>query len=93
MGLDNPQKIMANAQGGRLAAPAWTSFMREVYERKPSPPDWPRPAGITTRVVDGGTGLLHGPECPVEDAYTEYFLAGTEPTKECPRRTTIMGKP
>jgi len=93
MGLDNPQKIMANAQGGRLAAPAWTSFMREVYERKPSPPDWPRPSAITTRVVDGGTGLLHGPGCPVEDAYTEYFLPGTEPTKECPRRTTIMGKP
>ena len=93
MGLDNPQKIMANAQGGRLAAPAWTSFMREVYERRPSPPDWPRPSAITTRVVDGGTGLLHGPGCPVEDAYTEYFLPGTEPTKECPRRTTIMGKP
>jgi penicillin-binding protein 1A len=93
MGLDNPQKIMANAQGGRLAAPAWTSFMREVYERRPSPPDWPRPSAITTRVVDGGTGLLHGPGCPVEDAYTEYFLPGTEPTKECPRRTTLMGKP
>jgi penicillin-binding protein 1A len=93
MGLDNPQKIMANAQGGRLAAPAWTSFMREVYERKPSPPDWPRPPDITTRVVDGGTGLLHGPGCPIEDAYTEYFLPGTEPTKECPPRTTIMGKP
>ncbi len=46
-----------------------------------------------TRVVDGGTGLLHGPGCPVEDAYTEYFLPGTEPTKECPRRTNIMGKP
>ena len=93
MGLDNPQKIMANAQGGRLAAPAGTSFMREVYERKPSPPDWPRPSDITTRVVDGGTGLLHGAGCPIEDAYTEYFLPGTEPTKECPPRTTIMGKP
>jgi penicillin-binding protein 1A len=93
MGLDNPQKIMANAQGGRLAAPAWTSFMREVYERKPSPPDWPRPSAITTRVVDGGTGLLHGSGCPMEDAYTEYFLPGTEPTKECPPRTNIMGKP
>lgn len=93
MGLDNPQKIMANAQGGRLAAPAWTSFMREVYERRPAPPDWPRPLDITTRVVDGGTGLLHGAGCPIEDAYTEYFLPGTEPTKECPHRTNIMGKP
>src|SRR6478752_569372 len=29
MGLDKPQKIKGNAQGGVLAAPAWTAFMRE----------------------------------------------------------------
>jgi penicillin-binding protein 1A len=92
MGLDKPQKIMANAQGGRLAAPAWTSFMREVYERKPEPPDWPRPSGITSRVIDEPTGLLHGPQCPPEDAYTEYFIPGTEPTRECPRRSAPVVK-
>lgn len=86
IGFDQPKQIMSNAQGGRLAAPAWTSFMREVYERKPAPPDWPRPPGITSRYVDDVTGLLHGPQCPVEDAYTEYFLPGTEPTRQCPRR-------
>ena len=86
VGLDKPQKIMNNAQGGRLAAPAWTAFMREVYERKPAPPDWPRPGAITSRLIDEPTGLLHGPQCPAEDAYTEYFLPGTEPTRECPRR-------
>ena len=90
MGFDAPQKIMPNAQGGRLAAPAWTSFMREVYERKPAPPDWPRPSSLVSRIVDVGTGLLHGPLCPVEDAYTEWFIAGTEPTLECPRRTTVI---
>jgi penicillin-binding protein 1A len=89
MGLDKPQKIMANAQGGRLAAPAWTTFMREVYERKPEPPDWPRPREIISRVIDEPTGLLHGPQCPVEDAYTEYFIPGTEPTKECARRAVV----
>jgi penicillin-binding protein 1A len=89
MGLDRPQKIMANAQGGRLAAPAWTSFMREVYERKPAPPDWPRPKEIISRLVDEPTGLLHGEQCPTEDAYTEYFIPGTEPTKECPGRSAV----
>ena len=88
MGLDKPQKIMSNAQGGRLAAPAWTAFMREVYERRPSPPDWPRPSAITSRLIDEPTGLLHGSQCPAEDAYTEYFLPGTEPTRECPRRAS-----
>jgi penicillin-binding protein 1A len=86
IGFDQPKKIMDNAQGGRLAAPAWTSFMREVYERKPPPPDWPRPPAITSRLTDRVTGLLHGPLCPIEDAYTEYYLPGTEPTRECPRR-------
>ena len=36
MGFDKPKKIKANAQGGELAAPAWTAFMKEVYRRKPA---------------------------------------------------------
>jgi penicillin-binding protein 1A len=86
IGFDQPRQIMSNAQGGRLAAPAWTSFMREVYERKPAPPDWPRPPAITSRLVDDVTGLLWGPQCPSSDAYTEYYLPGTEPTRQCPAR-------
>ncbi|HLA90228.1 MAG TPA: PBP1A family penicillin-binding protein [Gemmatimonadaceae bacterium] len=93
MGLDKPQKIMANAQGGRLAAPAWTTFMREVYERKPEPPDWPRPRELIARVIDEPTGLLHGPQCPLEDAVTEWFIPGTEPTRECPRRAPAPRPP
>ncbi|MBM4193489.1 MAG: PBP1A family penicillin-binding protein [Gemmatimonadetes bacterium] len=92
IGFDTPRPIMANAQGGRLAAPAWTSFMREVYERKPAPPDWPRPSGLTSRSIDEPTGLLHGPLCPSEDAYTEFFLPGTEPTRECPRRSRATSR-
>ena len=58
MGFDHPQKIMSNAQGGRLAAPAWTSFMSEIYQRQPAPPDWPRPDGLVMREIDKYTGLL-----------------------------------
>jgi len=57
IGFDQPKKIKDNAQGGTLAAPAWTAFMREVYERKPAPPDWPRPFGIVSVVIDPATGL------------------------------------
>src|SRR2546428_14119446 len=57
-GLDRPQKIKDNAQGGVLAAPAWTAFMSEVYRRKPPPPDWPRPTSIVTREIDISSGLL-----------------------------------
>lgn len=72
MGFDKPQKIMANAQGGRLAAPAYTQLMMEVYRRKPSPPDWPRPESIITKDACGPNGL-----------YTEYFLTGTETDDGC----------
>ena len=86
MGFDKPQKIMPNAQGGRLAAPAWTQFMIEAYQRKPSPPDWPRPSSLVSRQVDDFTGLLANPGCPSSDAYFEWFIPGTEPIAECPPR-------
>ena len=81
MGLDKPQKIKANAQGGVLAAPAWTAFMNEVYRRKPAPPDWPRPEGIVVREIDPVSGMLAGPGC--SGAVAEYFIAGTDPTQPC----------
>jgi penicillin-binding protein 1A len=83
LGLDKPQKIKDNAQGGVLAAPAWTAFMMEVYQRKPAPPDWPRPEVIISRNIDRTTGLLENPFCPREVVYREFFLPGTEPIREC----------
>ncbi len=83
MGFDKPQKIKANAQGGILAAPAWTAFMSEVYRRKPAPRDWPRPEDIVTKTIDGSTGLLATPYCPRNLVYTEVYIPGTEPTRPC----------
>jgi penicillin-binding protein 1A len=83
MGFDRPKKIMSNAQGGRLAAPAYTAFMNEVYRRKPTPPDWPMPDYIVAREVDAMTGLLVSSACLGGAVYTEYFLIGTEPHTTC----------
>jgi penicillin-binding protein 1A len=82
MGLDKPQKIKSNAQGGVLAAPAWTAFMTQVYRRKPAPPDWPRPASLVTREVDVTTNTLWTPGCAGVMA-TETFIPGTEPYQTC----------
>jgi penicillin-binding protein 1A len=100
MGFDKPRKIMADAQGGRLAAPAFTAFMKEVYGRRPEPPDWPRPLAVIARQVDPVTGMLAGPNC-ADRVYTDYFLPGTEPLQQCAamqfmltpsRDTTLMSE-
>lgn len=83
MGMDLPSKIKANAQGGVLAAPAWTAFMTDVYRGRPAPPDWPRPDGLIARDIDKTTGLLRNQYCPAEVVMTEYYIPGTEPVREC----------
>ena len=95
IGLDKPAKIKANAQGGLLAAPAWTAFMNEVYRRKPAPPDWPRPEGIVSRDIDFTTNMLRTQYCPPADVMSEVYIAGTEPTRPCDVHTAhgIVLKP
>ncbi len=87
IGFDRPQKIKANAQGGVLAAPAWTAFMTDVYQRRPTPPDWPRPNTIVAREIDTSTGMLSNPYCPKDLVITEYFIEGTEPVQQCTAHT------
>lgn len=88
MGFDRPTKIKANAQGGVLAAPAWTAFMREAYQSRPAPPDWPRPTGLVAREVDKFTGQLRSPLCPPANVILDWFLPGTEPSQPCDRVVT-----
>jgi penicillin-binding protein 1A len=84
IGFDQPRKIKANAQGGVLAAPAWTAMMREVYERRSVPSSWSRPAGLSALDVDKTTGYKATPFCPKDVHYIESFIPGTEPTAFCP---------
>ena len=84
MGFDNPTKIMGNAQGGRLAAPAWTAMMREVYERRKTPAAWTQPDGLVVDQIDRESGLRATPRCPVKQITIEYFIPGTEPQGFCP---------
>ena len=89
MGLDRPRTIMRNAQGGELAAPAWTAFMNEVYRRRPVSAEFAGPGGLISVAVDRLTGYRAGPLCPADRITVDFFIAGTEPTQECDG--TLMG--
>ncbi len=91
MGFDTPQRIQNNAQGGRLAAPAWANFMREVYERRPAPAVWPRPDGLLVVDVDRQTGGKFTPFCPKDSLEVASFLPGTEPGAYCPIHNPFGG--
>ncbi|HEY6853109.1 MAG TPA: hypothetical protein VI139_02595, partial [Gemmatimonadales bacterium] len=87
-----PTPIMQhNAGGGRIAAPAWTAFMRDVYDRRTPPADWERPDSLVTREVDwlsdlevGSQGYIATPFCPQPARRWEWFYPGTEPRQSCP---------
>jgi penicillin-binding protein 1A len=84
MGFDQPQTIKQGAQGGIFVVPAWGAFMREVYERRPSPGEWMRPAGVVSREIDSGSGKLATPYCPASSRRWEVFSPGHEPLEYCP---------
>jgi penicillin-binding protein 1A len=84
IGFDQPRKIKSNAQGGILAAPAWTAMMREIYERRSIPAAWSRPSGLSALDIDKTTGYKATPFCPKDVHYIESFIPGTEPTGFCP---------
>lgn len=85
IGFDKPQRIMAGAQGGRLAAPAWTQMMLEVYQRRKAPGDWSEPEQTQIPVeIDKTTGFRATPFCPEDARETRYYLPGQAPKEFCP---------
>jgi penicillin-binding protein 1A len=90
MGFDRPQKIKANAQGGILAAPAWTAFMNEAYKRKPAPRDWPMPRDLVSRQIDNSTNMLATAYCPPNVVTNEFFIPGTDPVLPCDVHTSYL---
>ncbi len=92
MGFDKKQVIKSNAQGGALAAPAWTMMMKEVYDRRRAPAAWVMPAGIIGVDIDETTGKLATPFCPRDKVIHEFYFPGTEPTERCPIHTPFRGE-
>jgi len=80
VGFDEPQSL--GLPSSRVAVPIWARFVREatggqVRGAFPPPPD------VIRVEIEPTTGALAKAGCPVRRP--EYFVAGTEPTRVCPR--------
>lgn len=85
MGFDQLKPIMGNAQGGRLAAPAYTQFMLEIYQRRPSPGGWAEPANMLQAVeIDRTTGYRATAFCPRDVVEIRHYPPGGGPKDFCP---------
>ena len=83
LGFDEPRPIIANATGGRLAAPVWARVMDAAYRSRPVPEPWAPPPGVIRAPVDAMTGQLATGRCPEHDVVDEYFVDGSEPREFC----------
>ena len=83
IGFDRPDRIHIGATGGRDAAPVTGEALIAYYRDRPDPEPWPEPPGLVQRRVDPATGLLATEWCPVDQTYTEIYIAGTEPVERC----------
>jgi penicillin-binding protein 1A len=85
MGFDQLKPIMGNAQGGRLAAPAYTQFMLEIYQRRPTPGGWDEPPNMLQAVeIDRTTGFRATAFCPRDVVELRHFPPGGGPRDFCP---------
>ncbi len=86
-GADTPLSLGSDANGGRLAVPAWARFIKDGWHSPALDSVWATPAGIESVRVDITTGKLASNICGA--SRMEFFRAGTAPTGSCeddPRR-------
>ncbi len=80
VGYDDNRDL--DLEGAKSALPIWTEFMKRATQLRQSPPKLPGPPDTVVKVtIDPTTGLKAGPDC--QSRRTEYFEAGTAPTRVC----------
>ncbi len=88
VGMDDNSEIMKNAQGGIVAAPAWTQMMLSIYQRRRDPGNWElNDQSLVSVEIDKTTGFRATPFCPPEVREIRQFTKGAEPKEFCPVHT------
>jgi penicillin-binding protein 1A len=81
IGMDERQRIMGQATGGRLAAPVWGRIMRSIGMEGGG---WTPPPGVERQQVDP-YGNVVAANCPTfGEIREEWFLRGTVAAFDCP---------
>jgi penicillin-binding protein 1A len=97
VGMDDNTTMMRNAQGGLIAAPAWTQMMLDIYQRRRDPGDWEMNDQALIQVeIDKTTGFRATPFCPPEVRESRSYTRGAEPKEYCPVHSPFKtggGKP
>jgi len=104
IGYDQPKTIIGGGYASVLAVPVWGRFM--VTATSKDRPEWfSAPENITSVAICRLSGKLATDSCREATAadgeganngpmvYTEYFVAGTEPTDTCPIHRRLLPSP
>jgi penicillin-binding protein 1A len=86
VGFDSEETTLggnAYGTGATAALPIWIGFMKAASEVLGLPKDDFTYTGITTQRVCRDSHERATPNCPQSAIYTEYFVAGTELTRDC----------
>lgn len=81
VGFDEPKSLGRREGGSRTALPIFVELAKSLKLRDRR---FERPSGLVERRIDRKTGLIAAATAPAESAYSEVFIAGTEPTEVAP---------
>ena len=104
IGYDQPRTIIGGGYASVLAVPVWGRFMAAATKK--DRPEWlSTPERINSATICRLSGKLATDAChenvtdargnvtAASTAYTEYFVAGTEPTESCPIHRKLLPAP
>ncbi|WP_428267605.1 penicillin-binding protein 1A [Haliangium sp.] len=83
VGFDDNQPLGRGEGGGKSALPIYIELMKRIGAGERSA-RWTVPEGVSQVLIDKATGLLASEGAPADSAYTEVFVAGTEPREYAP---------
>ena len=86
-GADVPQPLGGSATGGRLAAPAWSEFLRDGWHSPARDTAWQPPSVLLQRQIDVASGTLANDGCG--ESRRDWFKPGTEPREQCSGETRV----